>query len=129
MASWSPFSTPSPMTVISQRMSRGDHGGDDLLLTVAPADVLNETAVDFQRVRAELLQVAEGGITGPEIIEPDADSGSRQHRERFPRVAGSQPIPKKGQAPGVSLTPSPGTPAPPAFPSPPDPASGEHSTT
>ena len=70
-----------------QRMSHRDHGGDDLLVTMAPGDVLDEAAVDFQRVGGELLQVTECGITGPEVIERDADPGSRQQRQRFLYVA------------------------------------------
>jgi hypothetical protein len=58
-------------------MSHRDHGRDDLLVTMAPADVLNETTVDFQRVSAELLQVTERGVTGPEVVERDVDPGSR----------------------------------------------------
>jgi len=60
-----------------QRMGHRDRGGDDLLVTMAPGDVLDEAAVDFQRVDAELLQVTERGITGPEVIERDTDPRGR----------------------------------------------------
>ena len=48
------------------------HRGDDLAVTVAPADLGHEAPVDLQDVNVQPLQVGERGVAGPEVVERDA---------------------------------------------------------
>ena len=61
-----------------ERVGHRRHGGDDLAVAGAPADLIHETAVDLQDVRVQPLQISERGIAGPEIVQGDAYPNRRQ---------------------------------------------------
>ena len=52
----------------------GDHGLDDGHVVAIARDVLDEGAVDLELVRRQPLEVAQGGVTGAEVIDGKADA-------------------------------------------------------
>src|SRR5712664_928067 len=57
-----------------QAVGEREDGVDDLQPVVGGAHALDEAAVDLERIDGELVQVAEGAVPGPEVVQIDADA-------------------------------------------------------
>lgn len=71
----------------AQGVRHPGHGGDDLPVAGLPGELRDEAAIDLQAVGAEIAQMDEGRVTGPEVVERDPDTYLRQPDDRAMGVA------------------------------------------
>src|SRR5690606_21221043 len=69
-----------------QRAGELDHGGDHGLIHRVHGEVADERAVDLQIIERQVLEIAEGGQSAPEIIEGELAAHTVQHADEALRV-------------------------------------------
>ena len=70
----------------SECSAHGNDGGDDCMVVPFFQHGTHERLVDFQLVCRQALEVGQGGISCPEIIDGDGESGCAQLRHQFGRL-------------------------------------------
>ena len=58
----------------SQAAGEGNHGRDNSRSIVTGCDILDKRLVYFQRAHWEALEVAEGRIAGPKVVNGEVDA-------------------------------------------------------
>src|SRR5215472_18588325 len=69
----------------AEALRQADHGAHDLHAARLGQHAVDEGAVDLQLVDAELVQISEARIAGPEIIDGELDPASFELRDPVPR--------------------------------------------